>query len=140
MQIQSIRHRWKSQAVMSRWRENQYNMDVVQPYWGDDYKVEFARDTIKAFSKFDIDKRRALREDVKAGVLTPNEAREELNLEPKEGGDDLLVKPMFVPIDQIADVEGDVTTRNTDGRDDEKLDQQRENRPERDRDNKNGKA
>lgn len=62
----------------------------------------------------------AVREKVNAGLMTPNEGRDYFGLDPKEGGDVLLVHSAMVPLDSIlraAAPAAPATDTNTDNTD-----------------------
>jgi HK97 family phage portal protein len=60
---------------------------------GRKYWVEYDIYKIPSFAEERKEMEKELRENVRAGILTPNEAREELNRPAKEGGDALIVQP-----------------------------------------------
>ena len=71
----------------------------LTPQFADDLKLEYDIDSIPAMAESRKRVFESVVQGVNAGILTRNEARAKLGIDPIKGGDTLFVPATFMPID-----------------------------------------
>jgi HK97 family phage portal protein len=79
----------------------------LTPQFADDLKLEYDIDSIPAMAESRKRVFESVVQGVNAGILTRNEARAKLGIDPIKGGDTLFVPATFMPIDLMGQSVGD---------------------------------
>lgn len=85
---------WQNAVLpMQRLIVGALNIQYV-PRFGSNIRLRFDTSNVKALQEDDTIKATRLTKYVSGGIMTPNEAREDIGLEPLEGGDELRATPV----------------------------------------------
>jgi len=88
---------WRNMASYLQFMQNEIN-EMLVPQFGTGLSVEFDLSEIEALQDDVNEVHARLRNNVKATIMTPNEAREEMGLKPVPDGDVLLQPINVVPL------------------------------------------